>query len=748
MIKKKNSKMLFASLMTLMALGIAGCNNQTSESTSKGDSTSPSLVPSVSTSTKPSTSETPKPSTSEKPSESASTSLVPEHECAHICVIDGKCMDDSCTDDKCKDKCLGHTISETATILEAENGIIEGIMTGTAADDAFIGARDSNNDAHPTSGGKVVFNWAAKGNTVTWNFKLKEAMKTKITLWCCAGQNQSATGLGLKVNGQAYNWKEDVVLGKGFSENKWYYWNPITVDVELTKGINKVVLSNESGESWNLDSLTLEKYVEPVHKCEHVCPECGKCTDLECTDDVCKDKCLGHVKTNDFILEAENGKIAGTMTGSGADDAFIGERNSDNPDHPTSGGKVVFNWAKKDNSITWYVNSSEALENVKVTLWCCAGSDQDSSGLSLLANGAASAWNESKVLGKGFSENKWYYWNPITTTINLNEGMNTIKLVNNGDNSWNIDNLVLAVKEGATLSLIHVCDHICDECGKCTDLSCTDAACADKCPGHSLAFVDGVARIECENYDSADSGITIGNAGENEELSGGKLVGDFNSQRKVTYKVTLKEATTVYLNLRVACGINGNDNGAVELHVNGTKIGNYGTKTDWHDWATVESAIFTLNKGENTIILQAPYGSYTNLDYFDIIKVNAFNEGKMRLEAENCTTNSGATINADGTVGDFGYPDYIEFEIFLKEEVTVTMKANVACGLNGSDNGAIEVHVNGTKIGNYGAVTGWSDYQEVTTASFKLNKGKNTIKIACPWGSATNLDYFDLIIAA
>ena len=120
----------------------------------------------------------------------------------------------------------------------------------------------------------------------------------------------------------------------------------------------------------------------------------------------------------------------------------------------------------------------------------------------------------------------------------------------------------------------------------------------------------------------------------------------------------------------------------------------------------------------------------------------------MRLEAENCTTNSGATINADGTVGDFGYPDYIEFEIFLKDEVTVVLNANVACGLNGSDNGAIEVHVNGTHIGNYGAVTGWSDYQEVATTSFTLNKGKNTIKIACPWGSATNLDYFDLIIAA
>ena len=30
----------------------------------------------------------------------------------------------------------------------------------------------------------------------------------------------------------------------------------------------------------------------------------------------------------------------------------------------------------------------------------------------------------------------------------------------------------------------HVCGHVCPTCGKCTDNTCTDPVCADKCPGH------------------------------------------------------------------------------------------------------------------------------------------------------------------------------------------------------------------------------------------------------------------------
>ena len=34
--------------------------------------------------------------------------------------------------------------------------------------------------------------------------------------------------------------------------------------------------------------------VEPTHECESKCAECGKCTDAECTEDACTDKCEGH----------------------------------------------------------------------------------------------------------------------------------------------------------------------------------------------------------------------------------------------------------------------------------------------------------------------------------------------------------------------------------------------------------------------------------------------------------------------
>lgn len=48
----------------------------------------------------------------------------------------------------------------------------------------------------------------------------------------------------------------------------------------------------------------------PAHVCGHVCPTCGKCTDVSCTDDVCKDKCEGHGQGTDPV------KVTGiTITG-------------------------------------------------------------------------------------------------------------------------------------------------------------------------------------------------------------------------------------------------------------------------------------------------------------------------------------------------------------------------------------------------------------------------------------------------
>ena len=42
----------------------------------------------------------------------------------------------------------------------------------------------------------------------------------------------------------------------------------------------------------------------PVHTCESVCGTCGKCTDLECTEEACADKCPGHTTTPEHTCES------------------------------------------------------------------------------------------------------------------------------------------------------------------------------------------------------------------------------------------------------------------------------------------------------------------------------------------------------------------------------------------------------------------------------------------------------------
>ena len=43
----------------------------------------------------------------------------------------------------------------------------------------------------------------------------------------------------------------------------------------------------------------------------------------------------------------------------------------------------------------------------------------------------------------------------------------------------------------------HTCEHVCEECGKCLDTECTDAACADKCQGHTPAHTCEHVCEEC-----------------------------------------------------------------------------------------------------------------------------------------------------------------------------------------------------------------------------------------------------------
>ena len=82
----------------------------------------------------------------------------------------------------------------------------------------------------------------------------------------------------------------------------------------------------------------------------------------------------------------------------------------------------------------------------------------------------------------------------VTATPKTGFALDTVKLSTddqamtpNSDGKF-----VFTVKEDTTVTVKfksnspapHVCGHVCETCGKCTDATCTDPVCAEKCPGH------------------------------------------------------------------------------------------------------------------------------------------------------------------------------------------------------------------------------------------------------------------------
>ena len=71
---------------------------------------------------------------------------------------------------------------------------------------------------------------------------------------------------------------------EGYTFENWYK------DAELT------TLWNFETDTVSQNTMIYAKWTQNPHECESVCEECGKCTDAECTEDVCADKCAGHHK--------------------------------------------------------------------------------------------------------------------------------------------------------------------------------------------------------------------------------------------------------------------------------------------------------------------------------------------------------------------------------------------------------------------------------------------------------------------
>ncbi|MCI8612598.1 MAG: carbohydrate-binding protein [Clostridia bacterium] len=228
------------------------------------------------------------------------------HRCNHKCVICGKCTSD-CTNNsengsECVEKCdcpeydvavhkLGSVIKEAETL--DNSGVVtrqDFINAGLVGEGEYrIGGGEG------ASGGQSIHAFTT-GTVFTFTvYVVKEAkVSVSLTAACGDGTYLVKNNLAFKIDNETLVYEGDGDI-HGSTNNGW---KTVTVaqDVVLTAGMHTFSMEVK-GSHFDLDcfTVTATEYDGQVpHECAHVCEDCGKCTDADCTDPACADKCEGH----------------------------------------------------------------------------------------------------------------------------------------------------------------------------------------------------------------------------------------------------------------------------------------------------------------------------------------------------------------------------------------------------------------------------------------------------------------------
>ena len=387
----------------------------------------------------------------------------------------------------------------------------------------------------------------------------------------------------------------------------------ITLPLTLNRGSN-----NSSNSSHTGGSSTQQP---DVHVCEHQCPVCGGCLDMDCDDPVCAVKCGQDKKEQEF--EAEDGKITdgqnelkiGTFEGT----TYIGEFNN----NIGASVELTVN-SKVDTVATLVVRVNTRRAETVFT-----------SNLLVAINGQEFT-SPAVVPSTGTGEETWYDFVDVRLgCVNLQEGDNSIKFVQiaSGDiGGYNFDKIKLLTDDELTfVEPVYECTAVCPICGKCMDPDCHNSDHTDKCS------VDGT-RYQFE-AEAATLGAGVGglpnNNVHNSAYPNTTLVGNLseNEGASLSFKVNVKEETTANL----IAAVTTRDakklfNGAFTITNNGEAVERgsmipasdpdsptyQSNGNDWYKSVEVNLGCLKLQKGWNTIVFTVPSTdaqSCVNFDY-------------------------------------------------------------------------------------------------------------------------------------
>ena len=222
-----------------------------------------------------------------------------------------------------------------------------------------------------------------------------------------------------------------------------------SVMMDLTSDTYMISLNYENGVftladgknfTYGRDEFYMSKEAPaPAHECEHVCDECEKCTDADCADAACADKCQGHTPAAPSELTEEY--LVGTWYG------------------------TEIGW--DGNTYTFTITFNEY-------------------GKGTATHSSLGNFNVTSIIDGGDLLHIMFDFGSYQTSLDYANG--TLTLMDGMKNFTNGRDTMTMSKTAPAPA--HECEHVCDECEKCTDADCADAACADKCEGHAPAAPD------------------------------------------------------------------------------------------------------------------------------------------------------------------------------------------------------------------------------------------------------------------
>ena len=474
----------------------------------------------------------------------------PPHTCEHVCSECGKCTDTSCAESACEGKCEGHEVASNNNVAINVSDLPTGNTTAGAELVAGTGISTTSSLVIEKNGKsidcwsfslrlKLGGTMKASDGAVTAGVKIVTNDAATIVVYAISGSSTTTRTLRLatlddgslvtvaentNVVGDAIGKYEFAVseagtyyLGSANSGINLYYIAVVytaedhvchNICSECGKCLDAVCaedlcqdkctghhacehVCSDCGKCLDADcaeSACADKcaghggVTPPAHTCESVCPECGKCKDASCTESACEGKCQGHeALVNGPVVNISNLTITSTTagvelvegTGISASGGLTIDANGKTIDGFTFthrlklGGTMKVSDGKVEAGVQIVTKGAAT-----IVVYAISSSSTATRTLRLatLQNGSlVSVVENSNVAGDAIGKFEFEVASAGTYYL--------------GSKSSGINLYYIAVVYAEN---VHSCEHVCPECGKCTDTACTESACTDKCAGHTV----------------------------------------------------------------------------------------------------------------------------------------------------------------------------------------------------------------------------------------------------------------------